>query len=148
MQDSKVLFTMSGSGDDDNIPADPNRGEDDISDGERHPNRTNRRNRENQEDGLQLRMYFEDRFNELISSNKRTQRRLTEQEEIRKPLKYKGNEMQLLFNSKAISELTEAKQLIRTGSLQGAESTIKQLNHRNELIKIADRSPAGVGYSP
>ena len=54
-----------------------------------------RNNRDPSAATLEISSFFKQRFNQLLSSNERTQRHLLEQELAQKPLAYPGNEMQV-----------------------------------------------------
>ena len=96
---------------------------------------------------LEIRTFFEERFNQLLTSNRRTQRQLEEQELTRKPLTYPGNEMQVVFNSKLLSVITESLDLLRSNSPHEVEGKLRgmerQIKERIKLIRLADRSPGG-----
>lgn len=96
---------------------------------------------------LEIRTYFEERFNQLLTSTRRTQRQLSEHEAMRKPLKYPGNEMQVAFNTKILSSITEVRDLLRENEGREAEEKLrgieKKITDRVKLIRLADRSPGG-----
>ena len=139
---------------DDTGDRDPRRRREELSDDDRAPNRRGdegngggigpRRN----DDFLEFRTFVEERFNQIISANKKTQRQLRDQETIRtKPFKHAGNERQYSFNTTVMQHLEDAKDSLHDNSLRDSARSINKaidlLHNRNKMIRLADRSQAG-----
>ena len=60
---------------------------------------------------LEVRTYFEERFNQLLLSNRRTQR--LQETASRTPLKSPGNEKQVNFNQSILNVLQDVKDLVQ-----------------------------------
>ena len=62
-------------------------------------------------------------------------------------LKFKGNSKQFLFNSKLEDHCMSATEILSQGDLEGTKKTIEniiqQIQKRQKLIKLADKSEAG-----
>ena len=84
---------------------------------------------------------LESRFDEALSKIKKK----TDTYEFR----YKGNKMQHRFNSNLLEMVEETLDLLAHGDLRKSEKKIKavrnELEKRNKLLKIADRSAGGWG---
>ena len=91
-----------------------------------------------------LRSYFDSKFSEARKENERLAKKIrTDTHE----LKYRGNQLQLDFNDSIIAQLESNTHHIKNNltkkSLKGIKKAIADLKTRNEMIKIADKSPGG-----
>ena len=61
--------------------------------------------------------------------------------------KYKGNKIQFEFNMKLLEDLRDVNELTNEGSMARSTKKLKsiltEIEKRNKLIRMADRSPAG-----
>ena len=122
-----------------------------LSDEDRAPNRRDggedRRHRAESNALLDIRTLVEERFNQIMMSNRRTVRQLQDQESSSTPLRHIGNERQLRFNNSILAIVEDTKDFINDGQLGQADSrtneAIAKLKERNKHIRLADRSPGG-----
>ena len=92
-------------------------------------------------------MFVEERFNQIISANKKTQRQLHDQETIQtKPFTHTGNERQYSLSTTVMQHLEDAKDSLHDNSLRDTARSINKaidlLQKRNKMIRLADRSQA------
>ena len=120
--------------------------EEDHQPGGREDNITNQADL-SQADTLSLvQSYFDRKFeslkSDLVSSPKKRKRSDEDQS-----LKFKGNQVQFDFNNKLLDQVKRIQNLVQEGSITRTTKRLKTLQEdlekRNKLIKLADRSPAG-----
>ena len=91
-----------------------------------------------------LRSYFDSKFSEARKENERLAKKIrTDTHE----LKYRGNQLQLDFNDSIIAQLESNTHHIKNNltkkSLKGIKKAIADLEIRNEMVKVADKSAGG-----
>ena len=91
-----------------------------------------------------LRSYSDSKFSEARKKNERLAKKIkTDSHKI----KYRGNRLQLDFNDSIIAQLYSITRHIKNNlnkkSLKGIKKVIAELETRNKMIKLADKSPGG-----
>ena len=91
-----------------------------------------------------LRSFFDSKFSEAQKENDRLAKKIRTDPH---KLKYRGNQLQLDFNDSIIAQLEFITRHIKNNltkkSLKGMKMTIADLETRNKMIKIANKSPGG-----
>ena len=91
-----------------------------------------------------LRRYFGSKFSEAQKENERLAKKIKTDSH---KLKYRGNQLQLDFNDSIIAQLESITRHIKSNltkkPLKGMKKVIAELETRNKMIKIADKSPGG-----
>ena len=91
-----------------------------------------------------LRSYFDSKFCEARKENERLAKKIRTDPH---KLKYRGNQLQLDFNDSIIAQLGSITCHIKNNlvkkSLKGIKKAIADLETRNKMVQIADKSPGG-----
>ncbi len=98
---------------------------------------------------------FQQRFDKVIAERKHeNEEALLEVQSLKRAnevqFRFKGNRTQFEFNEKIAQNLETSKKLLKEGSPATAEEklseAVKDLRKRNKLIRLADKSEAGLYY--
>ena len=113
--------------------------------------RQRKRRNEQSDDGVldKLKGYFDKKFQEVKSELSKENEKLSKRIKLepKHQFKYKSNQMQYEFNSSIREQLESIIRLVKSGSTNRSmkllNSALDDVDKRNKLIKIADKSPAG-----